>query len=267
MLEIKQLSVEGKNKKKLLKKIDLTVRPGEYIGLTGSSGAGKTTLIKSVMGILDHTCKIVSGSIMLDGAALTDLTAKERRKLCGTILGFIPQNPITAFDRHIKIGKLMAETYRIRLSMSQKEAEELAAETLKAVNLTDVKRIKDSYPGQLSGGMLQRVTVAILWGLRPRYILADEPTSALDEKNRDILLELLKENPEKAGIVFLSHDAKALKTLCRQIMVMEKGTIIENQSTEELFRNPANEWTKKFVVSANIEEGGEWIWKELKYPM
>ncbi|PYG90256.1 peptide/nickel transport system ATP-binding protein/nickel transport system ATP-binding protein [Ruminiclostridium sufflavum DSM 19573] len=267
MLEIKKLSVEGKNNKKLLKKIDFSVRPGEYIGLTGSSGAGKTTLIKAIMGILDYNCRIVNGSIMLDGTALTDLSAKERRELCGITMGFIPQNPMTAFDRHKKIGKLMEETYRIRLGIPRREADELAAETLRAVNLTDVSRVKASYPGQLSGGMLQRVTVAILWGLKPRYILADEPTSALDEKNRDILLELLKENPEKAGIVFLSHDAKALKMLCKQIMVMENGALVERQTVEELFRHPVNEWTKKFIISANMEEGGEWIWKELKYPM
>lgn len=257
---MKNLSVVGKNHVALLKNINVAIELGEYIGVTGTSGAGKTTLIKSIMGVLDETCRITSGDIVLDGESLRKLSAVKHRSLCGTTLGFIPQNPMTAFDRHRKIGKQMEETFKLKLGISRNEAMVLAEETLKKVNLTDVSRIMNSYSSQLSGGMLQRVTVAILWGLKPNYILADEPTSALDENNRNHLLRLLQSYSEKVGVLFLSHDVEALRTLCKQIIVMEKGRIVERNSTEKLFRHPQAEWTKKFVMSANTLEGGGWEW-------
>lgn len=261
MLEVQNLSVTGKGGAKLLERISFSLDCGSCVGLTGASGAGKTTLIKAIMGVLDQTCSITEGQIALDGMNLNELTLATRRELCGTVIGFIPQNPMTAFDNHFRIGAQMVETFQIRLGISKQEAKTLAEETLCKVNLTDTRRIMNAYASQLSGGMLQRVTMAILWGLRPCYILADEPTSALDEENRNLLIQLLKTYPEKVGILFLSHDHTALQMLCDEIMVLEKGKLIEQAETAQLFTAPASEWTKKFVAYANQEEGGQWVWE------
>lgn len=264
MLQVNNLCVTGKQDVILLNNINMTLDIGECIGLTGASGAGKTTLIKAVMGTLDSTCRIISGKINLDNILLTEISKKEHRQLCGTTLGFIPQNPMTAFDRRCSIGNQMVETFKIRLGMSRKEAEEISQEALEKVNLLDIKRIMNAYPSQLSGGMIQRITMAILWAMKPKYIFADEPTSALDEKNRDILLELLKEYINTSGILFLSHDFSALKSFCQKIIVMEKGMFVEEDKTKELFEKPQHEWTKKFVFLSEIQGGERWKWKELK---
>ena len=124
----------------------------------------------------------------------------------------------------------------------------------------DVDRVLSSYPTQLSGGMLQRVTMAILWAMRPKYILADEPTSALDEANRDLLLQLLRDYPEPCGILFLSHDTAALTALCGEIMVLEQGQIIERAAADELFQRPKANWTKQFAAASKVREGGDWEW-------
>lgn len=261
MLEVQNLSVTGKGGVSLLERISFSLECGSCVGLTGASGAGKTTLIKAIMGVLDKTCSITEGQVALDKKNLAELTPAKRRDLCGTVIGFVPQNPMTAFDNHTRIGAQMVETFQIRLGMSKQQAKALAEETLRKVNLTDTRRMMSAYASQLSGGMLQRVTMAMLWGLRPRYILADEPTSALDEENRNLLIRLLQNYHEKVGILFLSHDPDALKMLCDEVMVLEKGKLIEKAETAQLFSAPACEWTKRFVSYAKQGEGGKWAWE------
>lgn len=263
MLEIKNLYVEGKNHTQLLRDISFSMELGKCIGLTGPSGAGKTTIIKAIMGVLDHTCCISSGDILLGGDSLSTMHSAKRRDLCGTTLGFIPQNPMTAFDPHIRMGRLMEETFCLRLRCSKAEARKLASKTLQRVNLLDANRVLSSYPTQLSGGMLQRVTMAILWAMRPKYILADEPTSALDEANRDLLLQLLRDYPGPCSILLLSHDTSALKVLCTEIMVLEQGQIVECAAADELFKRPKANWTKKFAAASKVREGGDWEWTAL----
>ena len=263
MLEVKHLTVCSKEGKPLVRDVSFTLIPGEPLGLTGASGSGKTTIIKAIMGILPYGCDVKAGEILLDGQSLEGLPARKRREYCGTVLGFIPQSPMTAFDPHMKIGAQMMQTFRIRLNLSKDKALTLAREQLLAVNLEDVERILNSFPSQLSGGMLQRVSMACLGGLAPRYILADEPTSALDAENRDHLLTLLQKTYYSAGILFVSHDVFALKMLCRETVILEQGAIIERQNTEALFTYPQQEWTQAFVRAAETRKGEDWSWKAL----
>lgn len=256
MLEISGVSVTARHGVRLLDDVSLAVPFGGAIGLTGQSGAGKSTLIKCVMGILDRRCHM-TGSVRVDDTPLESLPAKVRRARCGTTLGFIPQNPMTAFDPRTKISAQMIETYTLKLRMEKRAALALAAETLAAVNLSDVPRVLDSYPGQLSGGMLQRITLALILGLNPRYILADEPTSALDDDNRTILLSLLQKQLPKSGILLISHDVDALKALCGTVHVMEHGQITESGTMASLLERPVREWTVAFAQAyANRAEGG-----------
>lgn len=260
MLTIDNLQVCGHKNTALLRGVSLVLKKGECVGLTGPSGAGKTTLIKTIMGMDGSELTAVGGNIVLDGQELLGLGAKERRALCGKTLGFIPQNPMTAFFRNAKIGRQMLETYMLHTGCDKNDAKERIGETLKKVNLTDTRRITNAYPSQLSGGMLQRVAMAILIGIEPAYILADEPTSALDRKNRALLLQLLTECKD-AGILFISHDTEAMEALCSTIYVIADGTIIEAQRTAQFFQAPKEGWTQSFVQASNRRREGVNKWK------
>lgn len=263
MLILNELTVSGAKNAILLHEVSLSLKDGERIGLTGPSGSGKTTLIKAVMGMDGSELSILNGGIMLDGKSIVALADKERRNLCQKTLGFIPQNPMTAFFRNTRVGSQITETFMLHTGCNKSDAKRLAKDMLAKVNLTDTTRIMNSYPSQLSGGMLQRIVMAIIFGTKPSYILADEPTSALDSFNRDVLLQMLKEY-EHAGILFISHDPEAMRTLCSSIYVMQDGKIIEIQPTDKFFQSPQQIWTKNFVQAANQREKEVGTWKELK---
>lgn len=263
MLLLNDLIVCGSKKVVLLNGVSFVLEKGARVGLTGPSGAGKTTLIKAIMGMDGSELTVISGDITLEGNSITGLSNKERRVFCGKTLGFIPQNPITAFFRNAKIGTQVIETFMLHTDCDKKGAKNLASEMLTKVNLTDLDRIMGSYPSQLSGGMLQRVVMAIILGTKPFYILADEPTSALDSANRDLLMQLLKDYTD-AGILFISHDAGAMKELCNIIHVLHDGKIIETQPTESFFQSPQQSWSKSFVEATHRHEEEIGAWKELK---
>jgi ABC-type glutathione transport system ATPase component len=263
MFAIHDLRVSGAGGALILDGVSLALDKGEIVCLTGTSGSGKTTLIKAVLGMDGASLTVLGGDIRIDGESVLGFSPKARRALCGRVFGFIPQNPMTAFFRQTKIGAQMAETFELRFQMKRRQARELAEETLARVNLKDVRRVLEAYPSQLSGGMLQRVTMAILLGTKPAYVLADEPTSALDRDNRDLLLHLLADYRE-AGILFVSHDAEAIKALCKTTFVLQSGRIIEAQSTERLFQNPLKDWTRSFVEAAKHQEEGKSAWKRLR---
>lgn len=262
MLKIEQLDVKEKSGHYLLKDISMEIPSGQIIGLTGHSGAGKTTLLRSVFGMLHMNCYISAGKILLDDIDLSRLSRKSHRGICGKKLGFIPQNPMTAFDNRLKIGCQMEETFVNRLCLNVGEARALAKEKLISVNLKDTKRILEAYPFELSGGMLQRVAAAILLGMSPDYILADEPTAALDEENRDLLLFIIQDQMKDKGILFVSHDIDALKILCRNVYILGGGKIIEKGTMDMLLSNPKTNWMKQFSRLNQEESRGEWKWEK-----
>lgn len=259
MMTVSDLSVVSAEGTRLLDGVSLTLERGDCICLTGASGSGKSTLIRTVMGIGGSGLIVASGDIQLDGKSVLSLSKKDRRELCGTVFGFIPQNSMTAFFPNVKVGKQIMETYRTRLYLSKDAALGLARETLTQVNLKDTERVLNAYPGQLSGGMLQRVAMSMVLGMKPAYIFADEPTSALDKSNRTHLIRLLSAYRD-GGILFVSHDVGAIRALCPRTCVMEHGRIIEERGTEELFANPREDWTRRFVHAAerNTEESERW---------
>ena len=267
MMEVKDLTARTRKGKLLLDHVSFTLEPGGCTGLTGASGSGKTTLLKALLGVSDSDVAICGGQFLLDGKDLLQQTEKVRRELCGTTLGFIPQNPMTAFNLHVSVGAQMAETFRKRLHIEKRAAQKLSMEALKKVHLTDSERVYRAYPGQLSGGMLQRVTMASLLGLSPRYIFADEPTSALDEDNKSYLTQELARMKQQSAILFVSHDDTAIRTLCDELLVMQNGTIAERGTTSNLVASPQEEWTKEFVRLASTEEGGGWTWNKSPLPM
>lgn len=163
----------------------------------------------------------------------------------------------------VSMERQIIETLRMHTGLDKKQAHALAENVLRQVNLTDTKRVLSAYPGELSGGMLQRIAMALILGTKPKYVLADEPTSALDEANRDLLLELLRKYQKTAAILFISHDTEAMKALCPITHVMERGKIIETQATEQLFIHPQQPWTKRFAEAACHREEVNWKWTAL----
>lgn len=260
LLKIKDLRVTVKNNKHLLQEISLTIERGHIIGITGASGSGKTTLMKSILGMLDDRECVMGGSICFDGEDITNVRSRKRRDLCGKTIGYIPQNPMTAFDPRITIGKQLEETLCIRLGVKRDDALKLCLGFFEMLNLEDGKRILESYPAQISGGMLQRIVVALTFSMNLTYILADEPTSALDEENRDILIEALKRRQKESGILLVSHDVEALCSLCEKVFVMEGGKIIEEGNMDQLLTNPQKDWTKAFskVHTNGVERSFAW---------
>lgn len=263
MLKIEQLDVKERSGRYLLKNISMEITSGQVIGLTGHSGSGKTTLLRSIFGMLHTSCHIDAGKILLNDVDLSHLSCKSHRELCGKKLGFIPQNPMTAFDSRLKIGYQMRETFINRLHLSHSEATDLAKEKLISVNLKDTERVLEAYPSELSGGMLQRIAAAILLGMSPDCILADEPTAALDEENRDLLLLIMQEQMKDKGILLVSHDVSALKKLCQKVYVLGAGKIIEQGTMDALLSNPQTDWMKQFFVLNHKESRGEWKWEKL----
>ena len=262
MLEVQNLSVTARNGAQLLKQISFQIETGEAVGLTGQSGAGKTTLLKALLGILSGGCQVSGGTIQVDGQSLWALSPRKRRELCGTTLGFIPQNPMTAFDPRLKLGRQMEETLRLRTGASGKTALELSETLLADLGLSQPRRVLDSYPAQLSGGMLQRAAAALLLALHPRYILADEPTSALDAENRTLLLELLEQQRESTGILFIAHDVAARRTLCGTVYVMEHGMLTEQGTMQELLGHPKQAWTKEYAAANHPMSREGWTWTD-----
>ncbi len=262
-LKVDNLHISTKEGKKVLENISFSLNIGEVIGVTGRSGAGKSTLIKALLGMTSSNL-IQKGKITVDNIEMGDISRKKQRQLCGSILGFIPQLPMTAFDPRIKIRTQLIETYKYKLDISTSECENLAKDTLRKVNLTDVERILNSKPSELSGGMLQRIAFSYLLGLSPKYILADEPTAALDKDNGNLIVKLLNSIRENTGALFISHDIAALKKLCDRIIILDNDGCEYYNSFSELETEPQGIWSDEFIKKHHTYGKEEFLWKELR---
>ncbi|NGP59154.1 ABC transporter ATP-binding protein [Paenibacillus thiaminolyticus] len=261
MFSLNRISVSAADGRRLLHEISCRVRRGEAIGVTGESGSGKTTLLKAAMGILGQGCVLEDGAIQLDGRDLHSLGPAERREMGGRAIGFIPQLPMTAFDPRLCMGSQMQAIFRTRLGLNRLDAAGLARAKLQQVHLPESDRVMASRPGALSGGMLQRVAIAILLGLNPPYIAADEPTSALDAENREAVIQLLHECKLSSGLLIVSHDIGVLSRICDQVLVLHDGVLVEQGKIEELLARPRHIWTSQLARSAARQEEGYWKWE------
>ena len=235
MLEVRNLKTYYYIEDSIIKAADgvnFNVGDGEFVGLAGASGCGKSTIGLSLMKLINPPGKILKGHILLDGIEILDLNEKELEKFRGTKISMIFQDPYTCLNPVISIGEQISEGIRFHLQKGKKEAKDRAIELLKLVKISNPGKKYDSYPHELSGGMRQRVMIAIALSCGAKYIIADEPTTALDVTTQKQVMELLKELQNQYGlsILLISHNKKLLAKYCKRILFMDRGKITKEKT-------------------------------------
>lgn len=250
-LEIKDLNISlVGNKNPLVQNLSFDVRKGKILGIVGESGSGKTLTCKAIIKLLNEKVFKVSGSIKLDGNNILTMSEKQSRAVIGKVISMIMQNPMTAFNPMMKIGQHIVETIKAHTELTKKQAYALGSIALEEMNLQRVAEIMNSYPHTLSGGMLQRVMIAIALMLEPSIIIADEATTALDVKNQAIILEQFQRMRDIGiGLLVVTHDFGVIAQVADDVLVMKAGEIIEQGSVYQIFYNPKTEYTKELLQS------------------
>jgi oligopeptide/dipeptide ABC transporter ATP-binding protein len=231
--------------------VDLGIREGEAHGLVGESGSGKTALALAILGLTSPPGVIAGGKIMWAGRNLLSLTEHELNEVRGRGIAMVFQNAPASLNPALRIGSQMAAVLRYRRGLDKRE---IVAETLRLfamVRLPDGERVSASYPHELSGGMAQRVALALALACRPRLLIADEPTSALDVTIAAQLIELLLELRKELGLslLLISHDLGVVARLCERVSVMYLGRIVETGPTREVYRQPAHPYTEALLAA------------------
>jgi oligopeptide/dipeptide ABC transporter ATP-binding protein len=248
LLRVRDLVVEFPLARGTLRAVDgvsFEVRQGEALGLVGESGSGKTMALRALVGLLPRTARLTSGSIEFAGQELAGAAEARLRKLRGTEVSMIFQEPMTAPNPVMTVGEQIAEAPQVRLGLGRRVAHERALELMRRVGIPDSARRFAAYPHELSGGMRQRVMIAIALSAGPRLILCDEPTTALDVTVQDQILKLLQglQKDLDVGLVFVSHDLAVVAQTCSRVAVMYAGELVEYGAVEDVFREPHHPYT------------------------
>lgn len=224
----------------------------ETIGIVGESGSGKTVLSRTIMGLQPRTNVTVTGSVLLNGNQMANATERFKRELWGTEVAMVFQDPMTSLNPVVRIGKQIDETLRVRLGMSRQDAKARAIELLELVGIPSPAHRYNAYPGQLSGGMRQRVVIAIALACSPKLLMADEPTTGLDVTIQAQILNLLDELKERLhmSVVLVTHDLGVVATRTSRIIVMYAGRIVEVGATRDVFANHRMPYTRALLESS-----------------
>jgi len=251
ILKIRDLSVNyqtDRGKLKALRNVDLDISKGSIVGIVGESGCGKSTLITSIIRQLDSNADIPNGSIEFEKQDLLKLSLDKMRNISGTKLSIVFQDPMSTLNPVLSIGRQMMDI-QYRDKTSKKIKKQRSIDMLNKVGIPDPHIQFNQYPHELSGGMQQRVSIAMALQAGPSLLIADEPTTALDATLEVQILKLLKELQEEMGcsILFVSHHLGVIAELCDHVIVMYAGEIVEQGSTYEIFNNPAHPYTVKLL--------------------
>lgn len=236
---------------KALNGVSFSMNEGEVLGIVGESGSGKSVTAYSIMGLTAYPGKLIGGTIYFNGHQIEKMSEKEMRKIRGNEVSIIFQDPMTSLNPVYTIGNQITEVIRLHTGKSKKEAYDRAKELLELVGINEpTKRLKQ-YPHELSGGMRQRVMIAIALACEPKLLIADEPTTALDVTIQAQILELMQELRQKLGmsIIMITHDLGVVASICERIAVMYAGHIVEYGTADEIFYEPKHEYTKGLINS------------------
>jgi oligopeptide/dipeptide ABC transporter ATP-binding protein len=231
--------------------ISFQVAPGRTLAIVGESGCGKSVTALSVMRLIDQNGDIESGRITLEGEDLLALSAREMRRIRGNHVSMIFQEPMTALNPVVTVGKQIVEVFRIHRDLSRGEARQAAIDALRTVRIPDPERRVDEYPFQMSGGMRQRVMIAMALACEPRLLIADEPTTALDVTIQAQILKLMKQlqRERETSILFITHDLGVVAEMADDVVIMYAGKIVERGSVEQIFKEPAHPYTRGLMRS------------------
>jgi oligopeptide transport system ATP-binding protein len=245
LVKVQNLSVGfGRGQFLAVKGIDFILEAGEVVGLVGESGSGKSLTALSLMGLLPHGANIESGSIFFKGQDLAKLSPKDRRELCGKHMGMVFQEPLTALNPVLTIGEQVAEIFCLRKGLPKAQAQKAALNLLSQVGLPNPGEAAKSYPHRFSGGMRQRVVIAMALALDPELVIADEPTTALDPTIAAQIIWLLRDmaKSRQAGVLFITHNLRILAGLAQRVLVMYAGLLVEQIQGD--FSNPLHPYTR-----------------------
>ena len=232
--------------------LDLDIPKGKIIGLVGESGCGKSMTAKSIMGLLKYPGRVAGGSIRFEDQDLTRLSDKELRKICGNDISMIFQEPMTSLNPVLKVGRQVRETLLVHNpAMSKAEAKQRVVEMFQRVGIPEAEKRYDCYPHELSGGLRQRVMIAMAMVCKPKLLIADEPTTALDVTIEAQILRLMKELRDETGmsVLIITHNMGVVAEICDYVYVMYAGKIMEQAETFELFDHTMHPYTKGLLDS------------------
>jgi peptide/nickel transport system ATP-binding protein len=254
VLSIQDLHVtigHGTRAANVLRGVSLEVQPGEVRGLVGESGAGKSMLGRAVLGLLPADARIGKGKIQFAGRDFLKLPEPERRDLLGRQIALIPQDPMTSLNPVKRVGSQIAMVLRRHLALSRRQALQRAAELLAEVAIREPRRVLELYPYEISGGMRQRVLIAMAFGCDPNLIIADEPTTALDVTVQRQVLQLIERLRQRRGaaILFVTHDLGVVAKICRTMSVMHAGRVLEDGETADVLTRPRHPYTRALLAA------------------
>ena len=261
-LEVRGLTVCIPTEKGVIRPVNdvsLEIPAGSIVGIVGESGCGKSMTARAVMGLLRHPAKATGGSVSLCGRETTSLAEKEYRKLCGNEISIIFQEPMTSLNPVMRTGRQVEEAIRLHTACSREEAKAKTLEIFRKVEIPEPEGRYNCYPHQLSGGLRQRVMIAMAMVCRPKLLIADEPTTALDVTVEAQILKLLEKlRDEGTSVLVISHNLGVIAKLCDYVYVMYAGRIVEQAETETLFSRPAHPYTRGLFRSVtSLREGSE----------
>ena len=248
ILQVEDLELWFKNDYgavKILNKVSFDINRGETLGIVGESGCGKSMTSLCIMQLLNCPPAVIKGSIRLHGEELLGKTDKQMQNIRGKNISMIFQEPMTSLNPVFTIGNQLAETFVRHQGMSMKQGKKMAVELLKMVKIPEPEQRVEEYPYQLSGGMRQRVMIAMALACRPELLIADEPTTALDVTIQAQILDLMRNLQEEMGtaIAFITHDLGVVSEMCDRVIVLYCGEVMEEASNEEIFNNPMHPYT------------------------
>ena len=254
LLDVRDLRVEFRLAHGVLRAVDgasFSIAPGEALGIVGESGSGKTITLRALVGLLPRTANVIEGSVLFDGQDLATLDEKRLRGIRGRSIAMVFQEPMTALNPVMKVGDQIAEGPLVRLGLGRRAARERALELMRLVGIPDPPRRANAYPFELSGGLRQRVMIAIALSGEPKLLLCDEPTTALDVTIQNQILTLLSSLQARLdlSVVFVSHDLAVIAQTCQHVAVMYAGQVVEYGPIEAVFREPRHPYTLSLLRS------------------
>lgn len=262
VLEVRGLTTEFKSKHgslKIIENIDLTVKKGEILGIVGESGCGKSVTSLSILQLLDKKARIASGSVTFNNSNLVDKTEKDMRKIRGNEISMIFQDPMTSLNPVLTIGIQIGEVIQKHQKLTGSNLKEKVIQLLQLVGIPRPEAIYHEYPHRLSGGMKQRVMIAMAISCNPSLLIADEPTTALDVTIQAQILALLKSLKDDLhmSILLITHDLGVVAEMCDRVVVMYAGQVVETTDTRTLLRNPRHPYTIGLIQSTPHQSKGE----------